>query len=345
MRCVDLGVAHVEPVVEQRLDDLAGARWGEAPIGAEAHQQELAARHRKGGAQVAAMCQRRVEVVERAGDQQVGVGVEIVAELVALVAQVAFDLELGLQRAVAESPVAQAAAELLRHRVVAHVGDVADHAGHAQAPFGHRAVGIEVPAVKVGVGHDGAASHLVEGDVLRRQIGRGGHRDAMPQPPRILQRPAQRLHAAQAATHDGGQLLDAQAVEQPGLRIDPVFHRHHRKVGAVGRARLRVGLHRAGRAETRAEVVDADDEEALGVQRLARPDQVVPPAFASGLAGVRARHMVTGVERVAHQHRIALVGIQRAVGFMRQRVVAQHRAAAQPQRLGEMHGLGLNGTD
>jgi hypothetical protein len=37
---------------------------------------------------------RRVEVIERLGDQQVGVGVEVFAELVALVAQVGFDLEV-----------------------------------------------------------------------------------------------------------------------------------------------------------------------------------------------------------------------------------------------------------
>jgi nitrogenase subunit NifH len=65
---------------------------------------KLTSRKRRGvGArprQVAAEGARRVEVVERAGDQQVGVGVEVVAELVALVAQVAFDLELDILRRV-----------------------------------------------------------------------------------------------------------------------------------------------------------------------------------------------------------------------------------------------------
>ena len=59
-----------------------------------------------------------IEVVERAGDQQIGVGVEVLAELVALVAQVAFDLELDVLRGVAEAAVAQLAAELGLHRVV-----------------------------------------------------------------------------------------------------------------------------------------------------------------------------------------------------------------------------------
>jgi hypothetical protein len=44
------------------------------------------------------MLARRVEVVQRARDQQVGVGVEVIAELVALVAQVALDLEFDVLR-------------------------------------------------------------------------------------------------------------------------------------------------------------------------------------------------------------------------------------------------------
>ena len=100
VRRVDLGIAHVEPVVDQRLDDLARARRREAPVGREADELELAARLREGRGQVAAVRARRVEIVERAGDQQVGVGVEVLAELVALVAQVAFDLELDVLRAV-----------------------------------------------------------------------------------------------------------------------------------------------------------------------------------------------------------------------------------------------------
>jgi hypothetical protein len=98
---------------------------------------------------------RRIEVVQRAGDQQVGVGVEVLAELVALVAQVALDLELDVLGAEVQLGVAQLAAELGLHRIVRQVGDVADHAGHAQAALGHHAMGVEVAAVEVRVGHDG----------------------------------------------------------------------------------------------------------------------------------------------------------------------------------------------
>ena len=180
----------------------------------------------------------------------------------------------------------------------------------------------------------------------RRQAGRGGNGDAVAHARRKAQRPGQRLHAAQAAADDGSQLRDAQTVHQSRLRIDPVFDRHHRKVGAVGPVRrLRMRAHRPGAAEARAGVVDADDEQLVGVQRLARADQVVPPADTVVRAFVAPGDMVAGIERMAHQHRVAARGVQRAVGLVDQGVVAQRLAALQRQRLGEEHRLGTDGTD
>ncbi len=102
---------------------------------------------------------------------------------------------------------------------------------------------VEVAAVKIRVGDDGPARHLVEGDVLGRQIGRTGHHHGVAHALGVLQRPRLRLHAAQAAAQHRGQLRDAQAVQQPGLGIDPVFYRHHRKVGTVHRAGVGVDVH------------------------------------------------------------------------------------------------------
>ena len=50
VRRVDLGVADVAPVVDQRLDDLARARRREAPVGREADELEAAARRGEGRA-------------------------------------------------------------------------------------------------------------------------------------------------------------------------------------------------------------------------------------------------------------------------------------------------------
>jgi hypothetical protein len=205
--------------------------------------------------------------------------------------------------------------------------------------LGHHAVLVEVAAVEVGVGDDGAARHLVEGDVLRRQVGRRGHRDAMAHTLRMAQRPRQRLHAAQAAAEHGRQLRDAQPREQPRLRVDPVLDREHRKARAPGVAGGRVDVHRPGRAEARAGVVDADDEEALGIQRLARADQVVPPACAVRPPGVLPGNVVAGVERVAHEYRVAAVSVQGAVGLVDEVVACEHGAALQRQGLAETHLL------
>jgi hypothetical protein len=202
-----------------------------------------------------------------------------------------------------------------------------------------------VAAVEIGVGHDRASRHLVEGDVLRGQVRRGRDRDALTQSLRIAQRPGERLHAAEAAAEHRRQPLDAEGIDETGLRIDPVFHRDDREVAAVGppvRGGIGIRARRPGRAEARARVVDADDEEAIGVERLARTDQVVPPAFALRLPWIRAGDMVRRVEGVADENGVAAARVQAAVGLVGERVVAQHRAARQRQRRGELHQLRLD---
>ena len=220
-----------------------------------------------------------------------------------------------------------------------------DHARNAQPARRHHAVFVKMPAVKVGVGDDGAARHLVEGDVLGRKVRRAGNDYRVPHAVGVLQCPAQGLHAAQAAAHDRGQLPDAQAIEQPHLRVDPVFDRDHRKIGPVALARgacggIGVDVAWARAAKARADVVDADDEKPVGVHRLAGANHVVPPADVFRGVCVMPRHMVRGVERVADQHGVAFFGIEHTIRFVSQRVVAQARAALQRQRPGKVHGLG-----
>ena len=124
-----------------------------------------------------------------------------------------------------------------------------DHAGDAQTTPWQHAVAVEMPAMKVGVGGDRSAGDFVEGDVFSVQVGRAGDHHRVPHAVGVLQRPGQRLHAAQATAHHGGQCLNAQGIEQPCLCIDPVFDGDHRKIGAVNLLRVRVDLHRSCRAE------------------------------------------------------------------------------------------------
>jgi hypothetical protein len=112
----------------------------------------------------------RIEVVERLGDAQVGVGVVILGELLALVAKVRLDLELGLEREL--EPFAQRAAEFLLHLLVGQVRDVPDHPRDHEAAPRLRSLRFEVAVVKIRIGADRLPRHFVERDVLRGKIRR-----------------------------------------------------------------------------------------------------------------------------------------------------------------------------
>ena len=216
-----------------------------------------------------------------------------------------------------------------------------DHACDAQAALGLglglAVLAVEVAAVEVRVGHDRAARDFVESDVLRREIGRTGDDDRVAYPLRVLQCPAQGLHAAQAAAHDCGQALDAQAVQQACLGIHPVFDRDHGKAGAVHTATVGVHMHRAGGAKTRSQVVHADHKKAVCVQRFARSDHAVPPAIRFVLACIQASEVVGGIERMQHQYGIGILRIQHTIGFVTEVIRPDRSTTAQRQRLGKKH--------
>jgi hypothetical protein len=140
-------------------------------------------------------------------------------------------------------------------------------------------------------------------------------------------------------------LRDAEFIGEACLRIDPVLDGDDRKIAAPRSARLRIDRLRPRRAEAAPEIVDADDKEAIGVERLAWPDHVVPPADIVRLAFVPARDMVRRVERVADQNRIGALDVERAVGLERELEARQRCPAGERQRRVEMSALRDHGAD
>ena len=109
----------------------------EQPVAGEGHQAEARRRAPEGVGQHAAMRAREVEIVHRARDVEVAVGVEAIDEGRALVAQVALDLEVGVEAEAQRIAVLQGAAELALQRLLREIGDVRGHARHREAARRH----------------------------------------------------------------------------------------------------------------------------------------------------------------------------------------------------------------
>ena len=330
----DLRVRHVAPVVDERLDDLARAGRREPPVGRERHDEKPARRGGERAREIAAFRRSRIEVIERLGDAQVRVRVVVLGELLALMAKIGLDLEFGREREF--EAFAQRAAEARGHLLVGEVRDVPDHPRDDQAAPRLGSVRVEVTVVKIGVGEDRLPRDLVERDVLRREVRRRRDHQCMANAIRIARRPRERLHPAEAATHDRRPLPDAQPIGEPRLRVDPVLDRDERKIGPPRLPGLRVRRQRSGRPEAAPQIVDADDEESVRVERLAGTHHVVPPADVLGLVLVESRDVVRSVERMTDEHRVRAVGIARPVRLVRELVARQRLSARERERRVEL---------
>jgi hypothetical protein len=222
---------------------------------------------------------------------------------------------------------------------------VTDHSRDAQATARLRAKLVEIAAVEIGIGQYRLARHFVERDVLGGEIGRCRDHESVANTRWKTRRPCERLHAAQAAAHDRSPLLDAETIGESRLCVDPILDGHEREIRTVRLTCRRIDRLRAGRSEATAEIVDADDEEAVGIERLARTDHVVPPTDVCRIVGVVARDVMRRVQRMAYQHRIAALVVQRPIGFVRKIVLSERAAAGERQRRVDMHDLRTRDTD
>ncbi len=265
--------------------------------------QELARRRRERLREIAAGRLRRIEIVERLGDPQVGVRVVILGELFALVAQIRFDLELGREREL--EAVAQRAAEFLLHLLVGQIRDVADHPRDAQPAPRLGAVRVEMAVVEIGIGEYRLPRDLVERDVLRRQVRRGGDHERVADAFRVADRPIERLHAAEASAHHRRPLPNAEMVGKPRLRVDPVLDGDQRKVGAPRLARSPDSIV-SGPVEPKQlpRLLTPTTKKRSVSSGLPGPTMLSHQPTLSGSSFVEAGDVMRRVERVADEHRI-----------------------------------------
>ena len=145
--------------------------------------------------------------------------------------------------------------------------------GHARHGKAVARVGAELqvaPLAPVGIGHDGLPPDLVKSDVLRGVPCSRGDGNGRVDPMGVTGRPLQHLHATHRSADDTEELIDAEMIDQRHLRVHHVADGDDREIEAPGLAGHGVDAGRARRAHAAAEHVGADDEEAVGVDGLAR---------------------------------------------------------------------------
>ena len=112
------------------------------------------------------MLGREIEVIAGAGDVEIRVGVEPVDEGRTLIAQIALDLEIGVEAEGELLAVLQVAAEFAVQRRFLQVSDVRRHPRDRQPALRPLALEQIIAAAPIGIGHDRLAADLVKGDVL-----------------------------------------------------------------------------------------------------------------------------------------------------------------------------------
>src|SRR5262245_47441037 len=121
-------------------------------------------------------------------------------------------------------------------------------------------------------------------------------------------------------------------VEQHGLRADHVPDCDDRKIEAPRLACFRIRGRRPGGTHAGTQDIRTDYEIALGIDRPAWPDHRLPPArFPRDR--MHARDMLVSSERMANQHRVGTLRVERSVGLVGNLEWREVYAGVEPERL------------
>ncbi len=263
------------------------------------------------------------------GQHEIRVGIEAPDELVAVVFEVALDLE-PLPELEPVERLDQLAAEAVGEHVVGSERDLADHPGQREPLVGTVAGGgvVVLAVAPQRVEPDDASAGGPPPDLLCRRGLAGGQGHDRPHPLRVHDGPLQRLHPAHRATDHGMPAADAERVGHDGLAPDHVADGHDREPRGV-RAAVRMGRGGPGGALAAAQHVDADDEPAVEVDPPAGTDGTVPPTGGCMSRFQAAGGVAVAGEGVADQHGVRCVGVQRAEGLVGDRGIVEQRTAFQ----------------
>ena len=143
----------------------------------------------------------------------------------------------------------------------------------------------------------------------------------------------ERGHAAHRIADHAGQALDAEGAHDVQRGVGAVLDGQLGEIEPVEVAGPRIDRGRTGGALAAAQRIDADDEPAVAVDRLARAEHRFPPAF-GGIAGIGGGVRV-GREAGEDQYGVVARGVERAPGFVGDARIVQGAAAFHRECRGE----------
>ena len=137
------------------------------------------------------------------------------------------------------------------------------------------------------------------------------------------------MHAAPIFNHEGEAIaavsiagpssrFDAEVIEQMTLGFHHVPDGDDRELQAVGASAGRVDGGRPGGTHAAAEHIGTNHEQAVGVEGLAWPDAVVPPADAAIRRVQATGRMRVAAQGMQHQDGVRARGVERAIRLIGQ---------------------------
>ena len=248
--------------------------------------------------------------VHRTRYVEVGVRVEAAQELHRLVVEIALDLEICLEEAVAlgallrrgvHEVVLEPAAELLLQELAREIRYVRKLARRGKPRLRTLAVAFEivVAALPVGIVSDGVAAHDAQGDRLGVQARARRDEARLFHVVGEARHPVYDLQSAVATADKRCELLYAELLQEHPEDVNSIVERVLREGRAVGLTSIGIDRHGARRSRAATEHVRADYVEPVRVERTARANHLLPPAAWFFLARPYARDMCIACECMA----------------------------------------------